>query len=409
MPPQVVDDQIPAFPLLRPVRLGQSLVGLVDLDRRVGAQLQQLVERGRVAAGGHDVSGAAQARKLYRQLPGDPDRALDQDPRAGLHRAPVVDGPPGRHAGVEGRRRDRRVDPVRERDQPPRIDCDLLGHAAGGHVHEEDRPAVTEFARANKTGDRRELGARVVRARDAALVDGVDRRGGDAQQNLARTGDGRRMSSSTPGRPPRFSRERLAQVAFEIADQEGFGAVSMRRVAKELGAGTMTLYNYVRTKDELVALMGDHLMGELLVSEQELARPWRDAFTAILRRTYRLRVQHPWSLTALQNAGPGRNALRHAEQTLAALEGSPFSEEQKFTVMAVTDSFVDGHALHRSEVTAEQAPAVDHSWSGSYPRLRRSLAALEGWRPEAAWMDESFERGLTALLDGFVRPFGDQP
>jgi AcrR family transcriptional regulator len=98
------------------------------------------------------------------------------------------------------------------------------------------------------------------------------------------------MSSSISGRPPRFTRERLAQVAFEIADREGFGAVSMRRVAQELGAGTMTLYGYVRTKDELVALMDDHLMGELLVSEDELARPWREALTAVLRRTYRLRV-----------------------------------------------------------------------------------------------------------------------
>jgi AcrR family transcriptional regulator len=227
------------------------------------------------------------------------------------------------------------------------------------------------------------------------------------------------MSSSTPGRPPRFSRERLAQVAFEIADREGFEAVSMRRVAQELGAGTMTLYNYVRTKDELVALMDDQLMGELLVSDEELARPWRDAFTAILRRTYRLRVQHPWSLTAMQNAGLGHNALRHAEQTLAALEGSPFSGEQKFTVMAVTDSFVDGHALHRIEVAAEQAPgsavadrtrrALEMIASGPYPRMRRNWAALEAWRPGAeAWLDESFECGLNALLEGLVRLFSGQ-
>jgi AcrR family transcriptional regulator len=228
------------------------------------------------------------------------------------------------------------------------------------------------------------------------------------------------MSRSITGRPPRFSRERLAQVAFEIADREGFDAVSMRRVAQELGAGTMTLYNYVRTKDELVALMDDQLMGELLVSEQELAQPWRDAFTAILRRTYRLRVQHPWSLTAMQNAGMGRNALRHAEQALTALEGSPFSDEQKLTVMGIADSFVDGHALHRAEVTAERSPGAslgDHLStaselieSGPYPRMRRNLAVVEGWWPEAAaWMDETFERGLAALIEGLVRLFSEQP
>jgi hypothetical protein len=47
------------------------------------------------------------------------------------------------------------------------------------------------------------------------------------------------------------------------------------RLAPQLGAGTMTLYNYVRTKDELIALRDDKMMGELLVSEEELARPWR--------------------------------------------------------------------------------------------------------------------------------------
>jgi AcrR family transcriptional regulator len=227
------------------------------------------------------------------------------------------------------------------------------------------------------------------------------------------------MSRSVSGRPPRFSRERLALVAFEIADREGFDAVSMRRVAQELGAGTMTLYNYVRTKDELVALMDDQLMSELLVGEEELARPWREALTAILRRTYQMRVRHPWSLTALQNAGPGPNALRHAEQTLAALEGSPFSDEQRFTVMAVTDSFVDGHALHRLGAAEEQAlyaTAGDRSQqvleliaSGPYPRVRRRLAEFESWRAEAAaWMDDSFERGLTALLEGLVRLFSGE-
>lgn len=228
------------------------------------------------------------------------------------------------------------------------------------------------------------------------------------------------MSSRTPGRPPRFSRERIAQVAFDIADREGFDAVSMRRVARELGTGPMTLYNYVRTKDELVALMDDHLMGQLLVNDEQLAQPWKDALTAILRRTYRLRLQHPWSLTALQNAGLGSGGLRHAEQTLAALEGSPFTDEQKFTVMAIADSFVDGHALHRTEVTAEQAAdaevgdrprrALDTIEPGSYPLIYRGLAALEGRRAgAAAWMDESFEHGVTALLEGLVQLFCDRP
>src|SRR4030095_7141009 len=80
-----------------------------------------------------------------------------------------------------------------------------------------------------------------------------------------------------PGeRKPAHTRERIAAVALQIADAEGVDAVTMRRVAAELGAGTMTLYHYVRNKRELTALMDDAIMGELLVPEDELAEGWRE-------------------------------------------------------------------------------------------------------------------------------------
>src|SRR5262245_11406058 len=58
-------------------------------------------------------------------------------------------------------------------------------------------------------------------------------------------------------RRPAHTRADIARAALEIADTQGFDAVSMRRVAERLGAGTMTLYHYVRNKEELVALMSD--------------------------------------------------------------------------------------------------------------------------------------------------------
>src|SRR5271165_563117 len=54
-----------------------------------------------------------------------------------------------------------------------------------------------------------------------------------------------------------LTREKIAAAALSIADKEGFEAVSMRRVARELKAGTMSLYYYVRTKDDLIAVMDD--------------------------------------------------------------------------------------------------------------------------------------------------------
>src|SRR5690242_11749769 len=106
-----------------------------------------------------------------------------------------------------------------------------------------------------------------------------------------------------PGaRRPKFTREQIAAAALAIADTEGFAAVSMRRIAGELGAGTMTLYYYVRTKDELIALMDDAIMAEVLIPTEAFPTHWYDALTAIALRTWDVLVRHPWVLQYLQNA-----------------------------------------------------------------------------------------------------------
>ena len=77
-----------------------------------------------------------------------------------------------------------------------------------------------------------------------------------------------------PGTPaPKLTREQIADVALAIADSEGFEAVSMRRIAEELDVGTMTLYYYVRTKDDLLSLMDDALMARDASSHPTSSRP----------------------------------------------------------------------------------------------------------------------------------------
>src|SRR5271156_3027285 len=109
-----------------------------------------------------------------------------------------------------------------------------------------------------------------------------------------------------------LSRETIAAVALQIADKEGFDAVSMRRVAQELNVGTMSLYYYVKTKDDLVGAMDDALMQEALLPS--LPKGWQRAIMAIARRTHALFVRHPWALAAMSSAPPGVNAMRHMEQ-----------------------------------------------------------------------------------------------
>src|SRR2546429_919999 len=65
------------------------------------------------------------------------------------------------------------------------------------------------------------------------------------------------------GPQPAHSRADLVAAAVRVADAEGIAAVSMRRVAAEIGAGTMSLYRYVSRKDDLLDLMVDAALGEM--------------------------------------------------------------------------------------------------------------------------------------------------
>ena len=83
------------------------------------------------------------------------------------------------------------------------------------------------------------------------------------------------MSGPGPSRAagvPAAAGTQIAAAAVRIADAEGFEAVSMRRLAAELDAGTMTLYHYVRTKDELLALVTDAVMARAVVADRRAAR-----------------------------------------------------------------------------------------------------------------------------------------
>src|SRR5271169_4252211 len=190
-----------------------------------------------------------------------------------------------------------------------------------------------------------------------------------------------------------LSREAIGAAALAIADAEGFEAVSMRRVAKELNAGTMSLYYYVRTKDDLVAVMDDALMNEALLPA--LPRNWKRAITEIATRTHSIFLRHPWALISMQSAPPGLNAMRHMEQCLEALAQTSMTAEQKMTLLATVDDFVFGHALREagSDATIDVEFAPAQLATGAFPRLAEMFG---GGRIEAN--KDRFARGLRALL-----------
>ena len=222
------------------------------------------------------------------------------------------------------------------------------------------------------------------------------------------------------GRRPRFTRERIARVALRIADDEGFEAVTMKRIASELGAGTMTLYYYVRTKADIVALMHDAILEDVLIPDGELPAEWKAAVADIARRTRDVLIQHPWAISSLNQAQFGPNAMRHFEQSLAALKQTNLTPTQKAELTAILDDYVTGSATHTIEILERVRSATDNPQlvkdaqaygealiaRGSFPEVHALAASVEGASISLdVRRDRQFETGLAALLDGLERHY----
>jgi len=170
----------------------------------------------------------------------------------------------------------------------------------------------------------------------------------------------------------------------------------MRRVAQELDVGTMSLYYYVKTKKDLIAVMDDALMSLTLLPS--VPRNWKLAIAEIATRTHSMLLRHPWALISMQSAPPGLNAMRHMDQCLEALEKTSMTAKQKLTLLAMVDDFVFGHALREavSEKVIDTEFAAAQLATGNFPRIAE---AFGGGRIEIE--KDRFQVGLRLLLEEY--------
>lgn len=225
-----------------------------------------------------------------------------------------------------------------------------------------------------------------------------------------------------PGsRKPRFSREQIANAALSLADSEGFEALSMRRVAEQLGAGTMTLYYYVRTKEDLLTLVEDALVGETVAACDPLPKAWRAAITRLASATRATYLRHAWALRSVSGMRVGPNALRHIEQSLQAVAGIDLPLAKKLEILSIVDDYVLGHCLRfnesrsRPEFDRKTARALSEAMKryldeGEYPQLRALIGdgdPFDALLKNSGYVTEEhhFDVGLDALLDGLAKRF----
>ncbi|AXB45421.1 TetR/AcrR family transcriptional regulator C-terminal domain-containing protein [Amycolatopsis albispora] len=207
-------------------------------------------------------------------------------------------------------------------------------------------------------------------------------------------------------------RGQLVRAAIGVADAEGLDAVSMRRLATELGVGPMSLYRLVAGKDDLVAQMADTVFGD-----NELPDPgpdgWRAKLELAARLLWHLAQRHPWLPRVISFTRPMLlpNAMAHTEWTLRALDGLDLSPADRAREAVILPSLVMTTALSlAAEIEAEQstgetfdlwwlareARTTDLLHRGNYPRL----AAIP--HEVVADLDGLFEYALTRHLDGLA-------
>ncbi|MDN5913662.1 MAG: TetR/AcrR family transcriptional regulator [Pseudonocardia sp.] len=188
----------------------------------------------------------------------------------------------------------------------------------------------------------------------------------------------------------------VVAAAVAIADDQGVERLTMREVADALDVGTMSIYHYVRNKNDLRALMDDQVMGEMVVGGP-LPEHWRDAVTLIARRMREVLLGHPWALTGMRSTSFSVNTLRRVEEYLAATARTPLPVGGRLDLIATVTDFVCGFVL-KSDLEPGVETITDHR------QLDEQLAAELGTGKYVHLSDLLGGTGTTAAV---ARAFAD--
>jgi AcrR family transcriptional regulator len=220
----------------------------------------------------------------------------------------------------------------------------------------------------------------------------------------------------TKGPRPGLSLERIVDAAIKIAAAEGLAAVSMSRVAAELGVSTMALYRYVAAKDELLALMMDATAASPPAAPAP-GESWRDGLARWARAQLASHRRHPWGLRIPISGPPVTpNQVLWLERGLRCLRDTGLEEGEKLGVMLLLTGFVRSWATLEADLAeaARAAGAGEPEAMSGYGRLLARLTDPERFPAlhaviEAGVLDEpespedpdaDFVFGLERVLDG---------
>lgn len=206
-----------------------------------------------------------------------------------------------------------------------------------------------------------------------------------------------------------LTRHRALLAAVALADRDGIHALSMRKLAAELGVEAMSLYYHVKNKSEILDGMVDIVFSELTLPS--ISGSWRQTIREQASQMRAALARHAWAIALLDSrTSPGVARLAHLDATIGCLVAGGFTMRGAAHAMALIDSYVRGFALQEqalptrdgdmTEVTEEilQQQAM---MSGAFPYLG-AMASEVVLQPGYAFADE-FDWGLQAILEAVER------
>lgn len=319
--------------------------------------------------------------------------------------------------------------PTREERDAARREAKEVGAEARRKAKEAADKARQKAKRAGEDAREEAMEAAFAARREAEVARGgrgAGRGGGRGRGGGAGTGvpqlgddpfgllwDDAGAAKPARGRGSGLHRDEIVAAALKVAEAEGPEAVSMRRIAKDLGVGTMSLYHHIPTKDDLLDLMHDAVMGELVIDADELAGDWQEALVQISRRTKAVYERHSWMVSsAWERPQFGPRAFAHIEQSLAIMAEVPVP--RALQMLGVADDYVIGFVSRK--VATEQALRRADMDMKAYqealrPYIERLLTDRADEFPTLArfvgedWIEDEearFEQGLTWLIAGMA-------
>ncbi|MEO3874975.1 TetR/AcrR family transcriptional regulator [Nonomuraea sp. B12E4] len=205
--------------------------------------------------------------------------------------------------------------------------------------------------------------------------------------------------------PQPLSRGLVLEAAIRVADRGGVAAITMRRVAQELGVEAMSLYHHVPNKDAILDGVVDMVFAAIKLPGAD-HDDWREAIRARACSARAVLSRHNWALALMDSRrNPGPATLRHHDAVLGVLRRAGFTLPMAAHAVSLLDSYIGGFVLQeanlplktRDDVEEVSGTILDHIRAGELPYLTEIIVD-HALRPGYDHQSE-FSYGLDLILD----------